>query len=70
MRWKRFFYRMLCENDGLVMCSTPVCTNCSDFDLCFGDESGESRMAERRREISLQVPALISSGVAQFLRSE
>jgi nitrogen fixation protein NifQ len=54
MRWKRFFYRMLCEDDGLVMCSTPVCTNCNDFSLCFGEESGESRMAERRREASLQ----------------
>jgi nitrogen fixation protein NifQ len=54
MRWKRFFYRMLCEDDGLVMCSTPVCTHCRDFDLCFGDESGESRMADRRREVALQ----------------
>ena len=50
MRWKRFFYRMLCEDDGFVMCTTPVCTECNDFDLCFGEESGESRMAERRRE--------------------
>ncbi|AWL98747.2 nitrogen fixation protein NifQ [Bradyrhizobium amphicarpaeae] len=50
MRWKRFFYRMLCEDDGFVMCTTPVCTQCNDFDACFGEESGESRMAERRRE--------------------
>lgn len=50
MRWKRFFYRMLCEDDGFVMCTTPVCTQCSDFDLCFGEENGESRMAERRRD--------------------
>ncbi|WP_430648238.1 nitrogen fixation protein NifQ [Bradyrhizobium guangxiense] len=50
MRWKRFFYRMLCEDDGFVMCTTPVCTQCNEFDLCFGEESGESRMAERRRE--------------------
>ncbi|PIT06277.1 hypothetical protein TSA1_24470 [Bradyrhizobium nitroreducens] len=50
MRWKRFFYRMLCEDDGFVMCTTPVCTQCNDFELCFGEESGESRMAERRRE--------------------
>jgi nitrogen fixation protein NifQ len=70
MRWKRFFYRMLCEDDGLVMCSTPVCTNCNDFNLCFGDESGESRMAERRREISLQAPASTASGAAQFSRAE
>jgi nitrogen fixation protein NifQ len=51
MRWKRFFYRMLCEDDGFVMCTTPVCTQCNDFDLCFGEEDGESRMAERRRQV-------------------
>ncbi|WP_341992565.1 nitrogen fixation protein NifQ [Azorhizobium sp. AG788] len=53
MRWKRFFYRMMCEDDGFVMCATPVCTQCADFDLCFGDESGESRMADRRRTLAL-----------------
>jgi nitrogen fixation protein NifQ len=52
MRWKRFFYRTLCEADGLVMCTTPVCTSCGDFNLCFGDESGISRLAERRRELA------------------
>lgn len=50
MRWKRFFYRMLCEADGMVLCATPVCTECSDFDLCFGAESGESRLARTRRD--------------------
>jgi nitrogen fixation protein NifQ len=54
MRWKRFFYRSLCEQEGFVMCTTPVCTNCDDFAVCFGDESGESRMADRRRQVSLQ----------------
>ena len=57
MRWKRFFYRMLCEDDGFVMCTTPVCTQCNDFQLCFGEEGGESRMAERRREVALQEAA-------------
>ncbi|HLG79816.1 MAG TPA: nitrogen fixation protein NifQ [Bradyrhizobium sp.] len=57
MRWKRFFYRMLCEDDGFVMCTTPVCTQCNDFALCFGEESGESRMAERRRDFLLQATA-------------
>nr|WP_271592118.1 nitrogen fixation protein NifQ [Bradyrhizobium sp. CCBAU 65884] len=51
MRWKRFFYRMLCENEGLVMCKTPVCKQCDDFNLCFGEESGESRMTEARRHV-------------------
>ncbi|ABD05688.1 NifQ [Rhodopseudomonas palustris HaA2] len=54
MRWKRFFYRKLCEDDGIVMCSTPVCSQCNDFAECFGDESGESRMAGRRRELELR----------------
>jgi len=54
MRWKRFFYRKLCEDDGMVMCSTPVCAQCNDFAECFGDESGESRMAVRRREVALR----------------
>ena len=45
MRWKRFIYRMMCENDGFVMCSTPVCSNCADYDLCYGPETGASRVA-------------------------
>jgi nitrogen fixation protein NifQ len=53
MRWKRFFYRTLCEADGLVMCLAPVCTSCGDFNACFGDESGVGRLAERRRQSAL-----------------
>ncbi len=73
MRWKRFFYRMLCEQDGFVMCTTPVCTNCDDFNVCFGDESGESRMADRRRQISLQqvsLEATLSAAPSLFFVSE
>ena len=62
MRWKRFFYRALCEDDGMVMCSTPVCSRCGDFDLCFGDESGESRLAYRRRVLALKVASLPEPG--------
>lgn len=57
MRWKRFFYRTLCETDGLVMCTTPVCSSCGDFNICFGDESGISRLAESRRRLALRVAA-------------
>jgi len=64
MRWKRFFYRMLCEDDGFVMCTTPVCTNCNDFSVCFGDESGESRMADRRREITLHAAELAAATIS------
>ena len=46
MRWKRFIYRLMCENDGFVMCATPVCTNCADYNSCFGAEEGISRLSE------------------------
>lgn len=58
MKWKRFFYRSMCEDDGFVMCSTPVCTQCADFHRCYGDESGESRLAQRRRDAALNEMAL------------
>ena len=38
MRWKRFIYRLMCENDGFVMCATPICSNCADYHSCFGEE--------------------------------
>lgn len=62
MRWKRFFYRTLCEDEGLILCTTPVCTECNDFNHCFGDESGESRMAERRRDVLLPPAAPATGG--------
>lgn len=62
MRWKRFFYRTLCEHEGLILCTTPVCTECKDFNFCFGDESGESRMAERRRDVRLVPAAPVAGG--------
>lgn len=62
MRWKRFFYRRLCEDEGLILCTTPVCTECKDFNFCFGDESGESRMAERRRDVLLAPAAPVAGG--------
>lgn len=62
MRWKRFFYRTLCDDEGLILCTTPVCAECKDFNHCFGDESGESRMAERRRDVLLAPAAPVTGG--------
>jgi nitrogen fixation protein NifQ len=64
MKWKRFFYRSMCEDDGFVMCSTPVCTQCADFHRCYGDESGESRLAQRRRDSELKDLALNVNGAS------
>jgi nitrogen fixation protein NifQ len=49
MRWKRFLYRSLCEAEGFSMCPSPTCDACSEFHICYGDESGESVMARNNR---------------------
>ncbi|MGZ8409660.1 MAG: nitrogen fixation protein NifQ [Hyphomicrobium sp.] len=38
MKWKKFFYRQLCERDGILICKAPNCAVCTDFGLCFGSE--------------------------------
>jgi len=45
MRWKKFFYRRLCEIEGFSLCTAPHCSVCVDFISCFGDEDGLSRLA-------------------------
>lgn len=45
MKWKKFFYRMICGDEGFNMCLAPSCSECSDIDHCFGEESGESLLA-------------------------
>jgi nitrogen fixation protein NifQ len=49
MKWKKFLYRMICRDAGYALCTAPSCSECCDFALCFGDESGESRLARARR---------------------
>ena len=35
MRWKKFFYRELCQAEGVYICKSPVCDVCADFNECF-----------------------------------
>jgi nitrogen fixation protein NifQ len=35
MRWKRFFYKQICEQRGGTLCKSPVCGDCSEYELCF-----------------------------------
>lgn len=35
MRWKKFFYRLLCESQGGMLCRVPDCRLCSSFSECF-----------------------------------
>jgi nitrogen fixation protein NifQ len=49
MKWKKFFYRKLCELEGFTLCAAPTCAECSDFHDCFGDEDAESGLARLSR---------------------
>lgn len=53
MKWKKFFYRTLCQTDGVIICKSPHCEACDDFDVCFGEESGESLMFRVSNEKSI-----------------
>jgi nitrogen fixation protein NifQ len=49
MKWKKFFYRTICRDDGFMLCAAPSCAECDDFDHCFGEEGGESLLAKARK---------------------
>lgn len=40
MKWKKFFYRCLCERAEVPICKSPSCAACSDQPACFGVEQG------------------------------
>ena len=39
MKWKKFFYRQLCERAEVLICKSPTCGECADFAACFGPET-------------------------------
>ena len=51
MKWKKFFYRTICRDDGYMLCAAPSCAECDDFDNCFAEETGESLLAQARRTV-------------------
>ncbi len=65
MKWKKFFYRMICRDDGFSMCAAPSCSECGDFDSCFGSESGESLLARIRFQGETSSLTGIKSSFAQ-----
>lgn len=38
MRWKKFFYKQLCEQAGAYVCRAPSCSVCVDYQNCYGSE--------------------------------
>ncbi|PZP36592.1 MAG: nitrogen fixation protein NifQ [Roseateles depolymerans] len=38
MKWKKFFYRLLCEREAILICKSPSCAVCTDHAQCFSPE--------------------------------
>ena len=38
MKWKKFFYKQLCDRAEVPVCKAPSCGVCSDYVNCFGPE--------------------------------
>ncbi len=38
MKWKKFFYKQLCEQLDINVCKAPSCKVCTDYAQCFGPE--------------------------------
>ncbi len=40
MKWKKFFYKQLCDRAEVQVCRAPSCSVCTDYAQCFGSEKG------------------------------
>ena len=38
MKWKKFFYKQLCDRAEVNLCKAPSCQVCDDYHKCFGPE--------------------------------
>jgi nitrogen fixation protein NifQ len=47
MKWKKFFYRQLCERAHIPICKSPTCALCTDYKVCFGAEEGVAGPLQR-----------------------
>ncbi len=53
MKWKKFFYKQLCDRAQVQVCKAPSCQVCTDFDACFGpeDDSGFAALARLGQDV-------------------
>ncbi|SEA72392.1 nitrogen fixation protein NifQ [Desulfuromusa kysingii] len=38
MRWKRYLFKQVCEANGGLLCKSPNCQDCSEYELCFAPQ--------------------------------
>jgi nitrogen fixation protein NifQ len=55
MKWKKFLYRLVCRSEGFSLCVAPVCSDCDDFENCFGAEDGEAMLARVRNGLEASI---------------
>ncbi len=48
MRWKKFFYKQLCEREGAFVCRSPSCAECVEYSNCFGPEEESTWQPAKR----------------------
>ena len=53
MRWKKFLYRAMCEAEGFTMCPSPTCDSCTEFSICYSDDSGASALVRNSRRVEV-----------------
>ncbi|WP_319526252.1 nitrogen fixation protein NifQ [uncultured Desulfosarcina sp.] len=41
MKWKKFFYKQLCDLEDIKVCKAPSCSVCDNYSDCFGPEDAE-----------------------------
>ncbi len=52
MKWKKFFYKQLCERADINICKSPTCNVCTDYAVCFGPETS----------VGVGVPVVVAGG--------
>lgn len=57
MRWKKFFYRQLCERADILICKSPHCEQCDDKPLCFEAEADPEVAGHGEGTLSSRWPA-------------
>ncbi|MHB1265985.1 MAG: nitrogen fixation protein NifQ [Acidithiobacillus ferriphilus] len=54
MKWKKFFYKQLCDRAEVKMCPAPSCQVCNDYKNCFGpEENSPVLMAEQTDNVTI-----------------
>lgn len=49
MKWKKFFYKQLCERAEVNLCKAPSCRVCDDYAGCFGPEEASAPVLPQLR---------------------